>query len=263
VDRDLIRKVTRYGLLSCEFLVLELHMRSIPMQDRKDEANKLWANPELTGLHAWEQEVIKEVFVEQNRVSSQIWIWVASLIGRMAQDGDVPPMASPTYGRIMNLAQDAQEGIRTVRVSMTVQMPFIYVHTLAFLVHMNNICAALDFGAHLARNVAGMLWFSDIHWMSSDLLAEPVKDMDLRSCRDAIAVELMCGMVPALMYQAFFQIGLIMAQPFDESFGKGISIIPTRSLIKQLRSDIKSADKMVSMKTPWEAPCFKASIGKK
>lgn len=260
VNRDRCRAVTRYGLLSCEFLSLELHMRSIGSpEDRKVEAREICEGPLMAGLEEWEKDSIEEVFIEHNRVSSQVWIWVASLIGRMAQDGDIPGMATPTYGRIMSLAQDAQEGIRQVRVSMTVQLPFIYVHTLAFLVHMNNICAAIDFGAVIARNSAGMLWFFDIHIMHSDLLAEPVKHKDLRACAEEIIAQFVTALVPALMYQAVLQIGLIMAQPFDETFGKGISVIPTRQLVNQLKSDIKLAEKMAHSVPPaaWIQPCFK------
>merc|ERR1719214_520373 len=71
-----------------------------------------------------------------------LWIWIGSLIGRMAQDGEIPPMASPTYGRIMNLAQEAHNGIRNVKASVCVQTPFVYVHMLASLVHINNLINA-------------------------------------------------------------------------------------------------------------------------
>merc|ERR1719272_1248639 len=55
-------------------------------------------------------------------------------------------MASPTYGRIMNLAQHGHEGIRQVRANISVQAPFIYVHMLATLVHINNLLNAIAFG---------------------------------------------------------------------------------------------------------------------
>merc|ERR1719491_1361050 len=67
-------------------------------------------------------------------LSGNMWMWVATLVGRMAQDGEIPPMASPTYGRIMNLCQNAHAGIRTVKSSINVQAPFAYAHTLAVIV---------------------------------------------------------------------------------------------------------------------------------
>jgi len=85
-----------------------------------------------------------------------MWVWVGSLIGRMALDGDVPPMPSPTYGRIMNLAQAAQGGLRQVRTSIVVQMPFVYVHTLACLVHLNCILLAMTMGLALGTTSHGI-----------------------------------------------------------------------------------------------------------
>merc|ERR1712048_1510300 len=68
-----------------------------------------------------------------------IWIWVGLLLGRMAEDGEIPGMASPTYGRLMEEAQSAQAGIRRVRVSVVVQTPFVYVHTLALRAHEQHL----------------------------------------------------------------------------------------------------------------------------
>merc|ERR1719247_2320372 len=87
-----------------------------------------------------------------------MWIWVAALMGRLAQDGFIPPMASPTYGRIMNLAQNAHGGIRSVRASISVQAPLTYTHMLATLVHTNNLLNAVTFGivSGLAMGTAAM-----------------------------------------------------------------------------------------------------------
>merc|ERR1719160_2267432 len=75
-----------------------------------------------------------------------MWMWVAALIGRISQDGWIPPMASPTYGRIMNLCQSAHGGIRSVRAAISVQAPLTYSHMLASLVHINNLLNAVTFG---------------------------------------------------------------------------------------------------------------------
>merc|ERR1719310_652187 len=75
-----------------------------------------------------------------------LWTWVASFVARLAQDGFVPPMQSPTYGRVMHHVVDAHTGIRKVRSSLSVQAPYIYVHLLASLVHLNNVVNAISFG---------------------------------------------------------------------------------------------------------------------
>merc|ERR1740121_2635446 len=89
--------------------------------------------------------------------AGMVWIWVASLVGRMSQDGWIPPMASPTYGRIMNLVQYAHGGIRTVKLAVIVQAPFLYVHVLAAVVHVNNIFNAIGFGIIMGSTIGTAL----------------------------------------------------------------------------------------------------------
>ena len=43
-------------------------------------------------------------------------------------------MATPTYGRIMTIAENAFQGIRTVRASVRVQPPYVHVQMMAALV---------------------------------------------------------------------------------------------------------------------------------
>merc|ERR1719301_497278 len=93
-------------------------------------------------LEQWEIEALKKT----RDPPGIMWMWVAALIGRLAQDGWIPPMASPTYGRIMNLCQSAHGGIRQVRAAISVQAPLTYTHMLATLVHINNLLNAITFG---------------------------------------------------------------------------------------------------------------------
>merc|ERR1719247_3671730 len=92
-----------------------------------------------------------------------MWIWVAALMGRLAQDGFIPPMASPTYGRIMNLAQSAHAGIREVRQNVSVQAPLTYTHLLASLVHINNLLNAVTFGVVSGLALGTALMKYDMH----------------------------------------------------------------------------------------------------
>merc|ERR1740117_2665868 len=90
-------------------------------------------------------------------------MWVTSLVGRMAQDGSIPPMPSPTYGRIMGLAQSAHGGIRQVRSCTNVQAPYIYVHMLAVVVHINNLLNAISFGLILGTSWGTSLAYVNMH----------------------------------------------------------------------------------------------------
>merc|ERR1719171_1615480 len=92
-----------------------------------------------------------------------MWMWVAALVGRLAQDGWIPGMPTPTYGRIMNLCQNAHGGIRQVRAAISVQAPLTYTHMLATLVHINNLLNALTFGLVSGVAVGTALQAHDMH----------------------------------------------------------------------------------------------------
>lgn len=263
VEPSKVKQVMRYALLSCEFLNVEMHTSNKKSVESEEEVALLFSHLGAE-FETWEREAIQKLYMEKSQVSSLLWIWVANFLGRMAQDGDIPPMASPTYGRIMTLAQDAQEGIRQVRVSMTVQMPFIYVHTLAFLVHGSNIFSAFDLGLNVAVNLSGILYFNDVHFWQTDKLSKGLQKQEGGTlvCMENMIISFITLMVAPLMYQAFLQIGLTLAQPFDDAFGSGISAIPTQKLIAQLKSDIDTAEDMVNCIGGWKPPNFKQSIGK-
>merc|ERR1719458_1173454 len=88
----------------------------------------------------------KPMLLRQKDGYSLLWTWAASLIGRMAQDGEIPPMASPTYGRIINIIEVAYGSIRDVKIMRKVKAPFVYTHTLACLVHFNTLINSWSFG---------------------------------------------------------------------------------------------------------------------
>merc|ERR1719162_2613294 len=157
VEKGRSEMCLRYGVLSAHFLVHELRCRKLA-PERVQEANSaMWqyleSGPsEYTRLEPGERQILEQLADRPG----QMWVWVGSLIGRMALDGDVPPMPSPTYGRIMNLAQEAQGGLRQVRTSIVVQMPFVYVHTLACLVHLNCILLAVSLGLAVGTTSHGI-----------------------------------------------------------------------------------------------------------
>merc|ERR1719382_1065633 len=95
--------------------------------------------------------------------AAMMWVWVSGLIGRLAQNGFIPPMQSPTYGRIMNLCQQAHSGIREIAGAMKVQTPLIYTHMLATMVHVNNLLNAVTFGIVLGLSTGTILQFWGAH----------------------------------------------------------------------------------------------------
>merc|ERR1719456_1786526 len=96
-----------------------------------------------------------DVLADVHEHAALMWVWVVSLISRAAQDQQVPHMGSPTYGRLVMLANSAEEAIRQVVVASKVQLPFVYVHTLALLVHTNNLLCAIGFHIYSHNQAQG------------------------------------------------------------------------------------------------------------
>merc|ERR1719265_666027 len=147
VEEDKITLAMRYCVLSANFLIHELRCLKLDSARQKSADFLLWdylasGTSSYARVDSEERKLLELV----DDKSGMMWIWVASHLGHMAADGDVPPMASPTYGRLMNLVQAAQDGHRECRIAVVVQMPLVYLHTLAFLVHINSLLFAVITG---------------------------------------------------------------------------------------------------------------------
>eukprot|EP00913_Durusdinium_trenchii_P020737 g19477.t1 len=112
-------------------------------EDKENLDDQVMSSGTLAKIHPKE----KDPFVEDP--SQTLWVWVTSLLTRMASDGEIPAMPTPTYGKILSLADQAYGGIREVQGAICVQPPYVYVQTIAMLVNVNNIVTAVSFGMTL------------------------------------------------------------------------------------------------------------------
>merc|ERR1740121_1178647 len=183
--------------------------------------------------------------------AEHVWIWVASLVGRMSQDGWIPPMASPTYGRIMNLVQAAHSGIRTIKLAVIVQAPFNYVHMLAALVHVNNIINAISFGIVMGSTIGTMLQLSaegkGIGYAKSARVHEIISDLE------NLVISLVISLIRPFLYQVLLEVSLHIAQPFSSEEGQ----IPTDRLLDSLQRHCSDASRIGATPPAWESPFFK------
>jgi len=250
-DPDHIRNCLRYGVLSAKFLIQDL--RAIQMSDekKKESAELMWrqlsASNKAYSVKAEEKAIIEHL---QDK-PGQMWMWVGSLIGRMALDGDVPAMATPTYGRIMNLAQEAQHGLRQVRTSIIVQMPFVYVHTLAVLVHVNSILLAVNMGLAAGVTIHGIRQYCH-HYYYTEHPDPSIKMEPLTAQIQCLIVEVTKGILGPLLYQAFFEIGVSVASPFSGEH----AAIPVARLTKALEQDLEESFIMAEQVPHWKRPKF-------
>jgi predicted membrane chloride channel (bestrophin family) len=253
VPRERIDICMRYGVLSAKFLVHELRIRKLPADKQKEATQALWKHLEsgpspYTTLLKQEQEILEPI----NDKAGQMWIWVGSLVGRMAMDGDVPPMASPTYGRIMGLAQSAQEGLRQVRTSIIVQMPFVYVHTLACLVHLNCILLVISMGLAIGVTTHGIRQYVH-HYYYEEHPDPTIQVIPLTAQLQSLIVEFLKGILGPLLFQAFLEIAISVVSPFSDSD----AAIPVSRLTASLETDLQQSFLLADKPPHWEKPTFK------
>jgi len=165
---------------------------------------------------------------------------VASFIGRMAQDGEIPPMASPTYGRIINIVEWAYGSIRDIRSMHRIKSPFIYVHTLAVLVHFNTLLNSFSFGLVLGTTL--QVVFSD-NSPHIDQLPHLLSSLFMQFC---------IGMVAPFLYLCLLEVSVCISQPFTFMDSK----IPSANLLLRLEDDLNNSKEFAD-NTKWEKPRFK------
>eukprot|EP00440_Ansanella_granifera_P061836 gb/GFBE01067041.1/.p1 GENE.gb/GFBE01067041.1/~~gb/GFBE01067041.1/.p1 ORF type:complete len:416 (+),score=97.67 gb/GFBE01067041.1/:1-1248(+) len=193
-----------------------------------------------------------EILKDTRDPPSVLWTWAAAHIGRLAADGWIPAMPTPTYGRVMNLCQSAHAGIRAVRASICVQTPWNYAQCLASLVHINNALNATILGCVLGVVSASTLQSYGIGGYSGNVSTEELEN-DYESL---LVTMILCSLGP-IVYQSLLLIGISLAQPFDDADSR----IPMDRLLEQLEIDMSDSIHLIARledKMGFKPPAFKA-----
>jgi len=135
----------------------------------------------------------------------------------------------------------AYGSIRDVRAMHLVKAPFVYVHTLAILVHVNNILNAISFGLVLGMTVEVAMG-KDGGKHSNDLPKLVI----------SLLMQFCISMVVPFLYLALLEVCVCVSQPFTFEDSK----IPSLQFIRNLEQDIANATVMGD-NTKWDKPRFK------
>jgi len=248
-------EVLRYGVLSGWLLALEMQLQHLPEEDTVVVTEEVWKglsegreSDDFYGVMRPEEAVTLRSVADPAGV---IWVWIALALGRLAQDGDIPPMASPVYARMMSLQQEGFNGIRSVRSSITIQPPFIYVQMLASLVHVNNFINAISFGMTWGSSLGTSLqYLRQVDFSHHATLTEVLADMQ------NLVVSFFLSACGPFIYLALFEVSIAIAQPFGSKDGE----IPIGRLISQLTQDLYDGKRMLrGLPEVWPKPSFKTS----
>jgi predicted membrane chloride channel (bestrophin family) len=179
-----------------------------------------------------------------------MFMWIAALIGNLAQEGWIPAMPTPTYGRIMNLCQDGHAGIRGVRESISVQAPLNYTHMLATLVHLNNLLNAITLGIVAGLSIGTVLVAHGVHIYPAQRSHDTMLRNSEKDLQNLVVTIFYCTLGP-ILYQAMLVIAMQIAQPFKSEDDRA----PLHRLLHQLEVDMVSG-RTANMNVPFVRPDF-------
>jgi len=262
VDDKTIDAIMRYACLSGWLLNMELAIEASEPDKKAGLTERMWrilktdkekgAVFGMEGLLTDEEQIALEPTCDP---AATIWMWITMIIGHMAAAGDVPPMQSPTYGRLQSSTHEAHTGIRKVRCAISIQAPFVYVQMLASLVHMHNIFNSIAFGL-TAGSAICMLQIregSSVHDVSRRVVTRDEIMNDMQN----LLVCFFLSVVGPLIYQGLLEVCVAVAQPFSSKDGA----VPTTNLLNVLHDDLKSAKLLKSdMPKGWSQAHFKTPV---
>jgi len=246
----------RWGFASAWLLYGQLLLETKnPLQDGQNQREMMWQK--LGAKIAYIDRSGTTLLLDQRECNvlkttrdppGMMWMWVGAYVGRLAQDGWIPPMASPTYGRIMNLCQSAHGGIRQVRAAISVQAPLTYTHMLATLVHINNLLNAATIGVVPGITIGTAIIAHNMHFYTG---VDASMRQSTQDWQNMVVTFMYCFFGP-LLYQALLLISMHLAQPFDSEDAR----IPMDRLLHALEVDLCNGRDLVDH-MDFEKPFFK------
>merc|ERR1719197_726801 len=124
------------------------------------------------------------------------------------------------YDRLCDLVQAGVAGVSNVRTAAAFQMPYIYVHMLAFMIHLVNMLTAVGTGIRVGLLIA-----------ISRTSRGDAAILDVNS----ICTAMVFLFVQAFIYQAFLTIGAALSFPVTGSAYR----IPLKAMVEALDHQLK------------------------
>merc|ERR550532_1121185 len=164
-------------------------------------------------------------------------------------------MSSPTFCKLISVVQAAHSGMISVRAAVTVKAPFVYVHLMSSLVHINNIVNAISFGLVLG-STTGTLLMHYARQMHLQHVYERATSVDLLRDVENVIVTLFINMVGPFLYQALLEVSVSISEPFANPE----TTLPTSRLLALMEKEIHDGMRVAKSPPSWETPSFKGSL---
>jgi hypothetical protein len=205
--------LARRGVLSVRMLETELTRPTAEMfKKRFDELQ------EMGKITSEERSILEKTPLDQR--SFFTWVLISNYLKQFHNLMD--PIS---YDRIVTLVLDGLSAVSALRTLLHFQFPFIYMHMLAFMVHMANFLTAIGTGVTLgllfARTRSENFRKSDEKLVS---LPDP----------SAVMNEVLFFLVQAFFYQAFLSIGAALSFPVATENSKQAYRLPFEPMVGAL-----------------------------
>jgi hypothetical protein len=228
VDRAQRDTIERLCIMSC--YLLEIEITGFYTTDRENEDR--WSSLREFLLHdglASKEELALLDQVEDSDRASAVWTWIGAILGML----DVPP---PLKTTAVKYGQAALANIKSVKFYVTMQLPFMYSHMLALLVHANNAALAVASGVAIA-----VLIFEASHQADMDRVSKVYRAVQ------GIFIQILAMMLQPAVYEAFLTVGALLADPFtNETHG-----LPMLDYVQDLRRQIGEMNAIASCDAEW------------
>jgi len=187
---------------------------------RVDWENKLRQMEQLGVVSEFEAQYLESKDIKQ----SIPWSWITMTIRDLSDRGLLPQKHTPAYCMLLANCDAAQSAIQSMDQLCLVQMPYQYVHMLAWLIHAFNIVNAIRCGVEIGIIIA---------YTKSKGYMVPTA----QSAQSLFTYTLIMMLAPTI-YQAFLTIALDIAIPF----GNGDTDLPIVSLVDRLSNELSDLE---------------------
>merc|ERR1719235_2136564 len=220
--------IERLCIMSCYLLEIE-----ISGFYSSDESNKArWLSVKEFLIHEGlantaEMKLLEDV--EESDRASLVWTWIGAILGTLE-------VAPPLKTTAVKYGQIAIASMKSVKFYVTMQLPFIYSHMLALLVHANNVALAIASGI-----VVAVLIFEANHQIDLDRMSKVYRAVQ------GISIQLLAMLLQPAVYEAFLTVGALLADPFtNETHG-----LPMLDYVQDLRRQIGEMNRLAKCDAEW------------
>lgn len=206
------RRIKRWGILSVWLLAYES-----PENWERTDWDKKFATIQSFG-YVTDKE--KDFLIKTGAKAGIPWSWCTMTIKELTQKDMLPSTATPAFVMLLNNIDSAETSIESIDRMCLLQMPYQYVHMLAWLIHAFNIVNAIRCGIEIGIVIAQFRYQGG--------------GMPSAQQGQSLFTYSLIMMLAPTIYQAFLTIALDIAIPF----GNGDTDMPIVYMIDRFSKEL-------------------------